>query len=125
MTLATVDRVAFDAWLAGYFAAWASNDPLEVERLFAPDAVYHYGPFGEPARGRPQIVANWIADGVPAEVEFRYDVLAVDDDVGVANWWVRQRQRPGDDELEMDGILVIRFDAGGKCVEHREWFHRR
>jgi len=24
--------------------------------------------------------------------------------------------------LEMDGILVVRFAADGRCVEHREWY---
>jgi hypothetical protein len=27
--------------------------------------------------------------------------------------------------LELDGILVLRFDAHGRCVEHLEWFDRR
>jgi hypothetical protein len=27
--------------------------------------------------------------------------------------------------LELDGILALRFDAQGRCVEHQEWFDRR
>jgi uncharacterized protein (TIGR02246 family) len=118
-------REDVEAWLAAYFAAWRSNDPDAVAALFAPDATYHYGPFREPAHGRERIVANWIADGPPASLEHRAEVLAVQGDTGVAHWWVRQVARAADQPLEMDGILVLRFDPDGRCVEHREWYASR
>ena len=33
-----MDQEAFERWLAGYFAAWVSNDPADVASLFAEDA---------------------------------------------------------------------------------------
>jgi ketosteroid isomerase-like protein len=121
-----ITRRQFAAWLDAYFAAWRSNEAAEVEALFAPDAVYSYGPFREPARGREQIVANWIADGAPLTAEARYEVLAVHGDLGIAHWNVRQKAYYyHEPTLELDGILVLRFDAHGRCVEHLEWFDRR
>ena len=69
-------------WLDAYFAAWRSNEAADVGALFAEDAVYSYGPFREPARGRPQIVANWVSGGAPLAVESRYEILAVNGDTG-------------------------------------------
>src|SRR4029453_1657043 len=51
-----MDLDAFRGWLRRYFAAWASNDPVEVSSLFAVDAVYSYGPFREETRGRAALV---------------------------------------------------------------------
>jgi ketosteroid isomerase-like protein len=113
-------------WLDAYFEAWRSNDGREVAALFAGDAVYSYGPFREPARGREQIVANWIADGPPLTVAHRYEILAVEGDTGIAHWNIKQKayyfHEPA---LEMDGILLLRFDDEGRCVELLEWFDRR
>ena len=121
-----ITRLELEKWLDAYFAAWRSNEAAEVEALFAPDAVYSYGPFREPARGREQIVANWVADGAPLSAEFRYEILAVHGDTGIAHWNVRQKAYYfHEPTLELDGILVLRFDADGRCVEHLEWFDRR
>jgi ketosteroid isomerase-like protein len=50
-----MDRAGFEGWLRRYFEAWVSNDPGDVEALFAEDALYWVGPFREPWVGRDQI----------------------------------------------------------------------
>lgn len=122
----SVYAAAFSHWLERYFAAWASNDAAAVEALFAPDAVYWYGPFREPARGARQIVANWVSGGRPLAFESRFEVLAQLPDGGIAHWWVGfdLREEPGR-RLEMDGILLIRLGPDGRCLEHREWYASR
>jgi ketosteroid isomerase-like protein len=122
----TITRRQLGEWLDAYFAAWRSNESADVEALFAEDAVYSYGPFRQPARGRERIVANWTAHGAPLSAESRYEILAVEGDMGIAHWNVCQKaQSPHEPTLELDGILVLRFDADGRCVEHLEWFDRR
>jgi hypothetical protein len=120
-----LDHEALDAWLNAYFAAWRSNQSDDVMALFAPNSAYYYGPFRERAVGRERIVENWISNGPPTSVEHSHEVLAVEGNLGVAHWWVRETRRPGDVPLELDGILVLRFDDSGRCLEHREWYHRR
>jgi ketosteroid isomerase-like protein len=113
-------------WLDAYFEAWRSNDRTEVASLFAPDAVFSYGPFREPARGREQIVANWVADGPPLTADHRYEILGVEGDTGIAHWNLRQKAYYfHEPTLEMDGILVLRFDDEGQCVEHLQWLDVR
>ena len=122
----TLTREHLTEWLDAYFDAWRSNEGSEVAKLFAEEAVYSYGPFREPARGRNQIVANWIADGAPLSAESQYEILSVGDDLGIVHWTVRQKAHDfHEPTLELDGILVLRFNAAGECVEHLEWFDRR
>ena len=121
-----VTRQHLTGWLDAYFEAWRSNDGTEVAKLFADDATYSYGPFREPARGRDQIVANWVADGPPLTVAYRYEILAVDGDTGIVHWNVRQKAYYfHEPTLELDGILVLQFGVDGRCVELLEWFDRR
>jgi hypothetical protein len=118
-----MDLERFRGWLDAYFAAWVSNDPDDVRKLFAEDAVYWWGPFREPAEGREAIVAAWV-DGPPqAQVEWSHEPFAVVGNRGMAHW----RVSCGDqgDRTEMDGILAIDFDENNRCVEHREWFDKR
>lgn len=120
-------RSDFDGWLTRYFGAWLTNDESEVAALFAEEAVYEYGPFREPARGRGEIVRNWAADPEgQREVRLSHEVLAVEGRTGVAHWRASYAARAGGSgRVEMDGVLVIEFDVDGRCIRHREWYARR
>ncbi len=83
-----VDLDTLRSWLERYFAAWESNDPAAVEALFAPEAVYSYGPFGPEAHGRDEIVRRWVEGGVQPGLRFAFEPLAVTGERGVAHWQV-------------------------------------
>ena len=119
-----VDLDDLRTWLDRYFAAWRSNDPSQVEALFAPHAVYSYGPFRDEARGRDEIVRRWVRGGEQPGLRCAFEPLAVEGDRGVAHW--RVSFDDGGGRSELDGILVLDFDDEGRCVLHREWYdHRR
>jgi SnoaL-like domain len=123
-----MDRARFEDWLRRYFDAWVSNHPVDVAALFTEDAVYWVGPFREPWVGRDQIVDRWTS-GRQEDVRAAFDVIAVDEETGVAHWNVTARtggdggQNEG--QTEWDGILTIAFAPDGRCREHREWFSQR
>ena len=50
---------AFEEWLTAYGAAWKARDPTLAIRIFAPDAHYHWTPFGPPKLGHSEIAAAW------------------------------------------------------------------
>jgi ketosteroid isomerase-like protein len=114
----------FERWLDGYFAAWISNDAGDVAALFVDDAVYSVGPFADAWTGRDEIVRRWIS-GAQEDVEYDYEILAVDGDTGIAHWNVKARNGGQAARTEWDGILLITFAPDGRCREHREWQVRR
>jgi len=118
-----MDEEAFVGWLELYFAAWTSNDPHDVAALFAPDAVYSYGPFRDEARGQQEIVRRWVGGGVQPGLRWSYEPLTVAGERGVANWRISFDADAG--RTEIDGILVLDFDDQGRCISHREWYERR
>lgn len=122
-----MDAEGLRDWLDAYGRAWISNDPDQVAALFAEDARYWTGPFGEPWEGRARIVAEWTSD--PAgqrDVTWEAEPLAALGNTGIAHWRVGYTPAAGPGtRVELDGILLLRFDGEDRCLEHREWYHRR
>ena len=119
-----MERDGFERWLDGYFAAWISNDADDVAALFVGDAVYSVGPFAAAWTGRDEIVRRWIG-GAQEDVEYAYEILAVEGDTGIAHWNVKATSEGQSARGEWDGILWITFAPDGRCREHREWLVRR
>jgi hypothetical protein len=123
----TISTNAFDGWLHRYFQAWKSNDPDDVRPLFAHDAVYYVDPFRKPTRGRDKIVDTWVSDPwSQSDQVFDYEILSVAGDTGLARWSGSVvRNTPPAARIELNGILQIEFDGGGRCRVHREWTVKR
>lgn len=120
-----MDAWEFDAWLANMGRAWEERDPDRAAELFADDALYYETPFSEPLRGREAIRAYW-AEVPEAQdnVSFRYEVVAVAGEVGIARWWASLDRVSSGVHAELDGVFVLTFSASGRCSEFREWWHR-
>jgi uncharacterized protein (TIGR02246 family) len=121
-----VDEQAVTAWLDGYSRAWESYDPERIGALFAEDAVYRYDPFDEPVRGREAIVASWLEErDDQGSYQGRYRPRRVAGDRAVANGYSRYFHPDGSLESEFDNLLLLRFDADGRCVDYREWYMKK
>lgn len=121
-----MDRTAVAEWLNKYVSAWKSYDPEDIGSLFSEDALYYYGPYQEPVRGRDAIVANWLdVEGrdAPGTYDANYTPVAVEGNVAVANgrslYFLEDRTTV---RTEYDNIFMIQFDDTGRCIEFREWY---
>ena len=116
----------FKDWLERYFTAWKTNQRELLDGLFADKAVYYFGPFREPSVGKQTIVKGWLASPPPDEMRYSCSPIAISEDTGVAHWNVVHHSTSKPDHfIEIDGILVIKFDAHWQCIEHKEWFLTR
>ncbi len=113
----------FESWIQGYIHAWTTNDAEDIGRLFAKEADYYTGPFDAPWQGRDAIIAGWLdrRDDF-RNVRFRYEILAVENDVGVMRGWTTYLGRP---LREYSNIWVVRFDGRELCTEFTEWWIER
>jgi len=122
-----MDETKFRSWLDAYGRAWEMGDAKGAMTLFAPAAAYHETPFDPPMVGLDAIHDYWKAGATESqrEVLFRYEVLSVAGDLGIARWTATFTRVPSGVVARLDGVLVARFDAGGRCTEFREWWHRQ
>jgi hypothetical protein len=106
-------------WMDGYRAAWESNDPTDIGRLFAEQGVYYTEPYAEPWRGRQSIVDNWIRKkDEPGDTEFTWRTLATDGDLAIVHGDTRYR----DPAQQYSNLWVIRMDPDGRATEFTEWW---
>ena len=120
------DTETFEGWLDAYGRAWETGDPEAAAELFSDDAAYHETPFDEPMRGREEIIEYW--SGVPryqGDIRFSYEILAASEGEGVAHWSADFLRLPARTPVRLDGILLAKLDADGRCTEFREWWHRQ
>jgi ketosteroid isomerase-like protein len=121
-----LDRAALESWLERYGAAWEARDAGAAGDIFAEDALYQETPFEEPHKGRAGIREYWsrvTAD--QRDIDFRFDVVPVTANTGVARWSAKFRLESTGDTLELDGVFVLEFAADGLCTSLREWWHIR
>ena len=112
-----------ETWVAGYVRAWESNDPAEIGRLFAADAVYYTAPFREPLRGRERIVADWLErKDEPGTWTFAFDVAAVGDELGIVHGKTEYAATGDNSAGTYSNLWEIRLDGEGRCVSFTEWW---
>jgi ketosteroid isomerase-like protein len=121
----TLDEL--DRWLGTYGRAWERKDADAFTGCFTDDALYAWGPWDKPLRGRDQIRDRFErATSRQQDVRFGHEPLAITPDGrGVARWWVSMNV-PEDEVVEEDeGVFLVTLDGDGLCSEFREWWNGR
>jgi ketosteroid isomerase-like protein len=110
-----IDPERLAAWIAGYEAAWRSNDESDVAALFTADATYRTEPHADPWRGRAEIVRQWLARrDAPGETRFHWRLLASDGDLAVVQGETSYPDRT------FSNLWLVRLDDRGACTEFTE-----
>ena len=120
-------RTDFERWLRAYGHAWKKGDPDAACQLFSRDAAYFETPFDIPMVGTAAIHRYWTegAKNAQTDVIFTATVIKVMGASGFAQWHASFRRVPSNAFVELDGVLLARFEGDMRCTEFREWWHRR
>lgn len=120
----TLDPEIFDAWLREYDRASRKNDGQASAALFSQNASYHETPFDEPMYGRDAIRKYWEAGAQTLkDKESEFEILAVQDNRGIARWCSRFTDINSGRRLVLDCLFVVEFDDNDLCCTFREWWH--
>ena len=121
-----MDEMIFKTWLEAYGRAWQERDPQAAAELYAENGTYQVTPFLQPLQGHEPIRDYW--DEVARtekDITFSYEILAIQEQFGIAHWRASFERTPPGLKTKLDGIFVIRLDANGKCTSLREWWHKQ
>ena len=108
-------------WVAGYVAAWQSNDPADIGALFTDDARYLTSPDAEPRVGRDAIVAGWLAD-LDEAGDWAFDWRIVHD---VDGFVVIQGRTNYPADRDYLNLWIVRLADDGRATEYTEWYMAR
>jgi len=121
-----MNEQAFVKWLTAYGQAWERRDPEAAARLFTEDAQYYETPFDEPFVGQSAIRDYWAdVPRLQTDITFRYELLSVNGDVGIARWQASFRRIKSRQHVQLDGILMVTMEDATRCRLFQEWWHRQ
>jgi ketosteroid isomerase-like protein len=107
-----------DNWIAGYRAAWESNDVEDIRALFTDDATYLTAPFREPWTGSDGIVSGWLeARDEPGAAAFSWELLGESGDRAFVQGKTEYR-----DAETYSNLWVIDFAEDGRASAFTEWW---
>jgi SnoaL-like domain len=110
-------------WVERYRVAWESNDPTDIGKLFAAEAIYRTEPYAQPWRGREEIVQKWLnARDEPGTTEFSFEPLARDETSSGVRHFIQGRTVYKDPARTYSNLWVIVLDSDGRCVDFTEWW---
>jgi ketosteroid isomerase-like protein len=119
-----LDEAMFAHWLSRYGRAWEARDAGRFAGLFSEDALYYRTPFEAPKKGRAEISDAFSkAVGRQRDIEFGARVLYVEARTGAAHWSCALTRVSSGRRVRIDGVLGAQFDADGRAVSFREWWH--
>lgn len=120
-----MNEQTFADWLDRYGHAWERRDPAAAADLFTEDALYYETPFDEPFAGRAAIRDYWTdVPRLQTGISFSYEILSVQEKVGIARWWAEFQRIGSGHRVRLDGIMVVTMAENGRCRLFQEWWHK-
>ena len=116
----------FKKWMEAYRQASEKGNLKAAAELFSQNAEYYETPFSNPIIGRDAIHRYWSeAAHAQKDVQFSYEILAVNGNLGVALWKGNFINVQSGSQVFLDGVLLVELNGHGQCTKMREWWHRR
>ncbi len=109
-------REAAQRWADVWERGWREHDADAITALYADGALWQQHPFREP---EPGYLARVFAEEESAECQFGRPI--VDGDQAAVRWTAQTRLVDGGTE-DLAGVSVLRFDASGLVLEHRDFW---
>jgi ketosteroid isomerase-like protein len=116
-------EAAAQRWAETWTRAWRERDLEAIASLYSDDALYRALAFRDPDRGLAG-VRRYLSENfaVESDVECWFGRPIVSGDRAAVEWWGSwiEDGKP----LTLAGMTVLRFDAAGRVVEHRDYWNQ-
>lgn len=114
---------SFEQWLNALGKAWINRNPKAAANICTENVLYFETPFDKPLTSRKEVEEIW--QEVPKyqrDIEFSYEIISVNQKVGIAKWLASFTRLPSGIKDTLDGIYVVKLDNNGLCKEFHQWW---
>jgi hypothetical protein len=109
-------------WRDTWQRAWPAKDVDAIVALYADSVPYRALAFREPDLGIAGVTRYLQTEfGVEDEIECRFGEPVVGGDRAAVEWWASWTESGR--ELTLAGATLLRFDADGLVVDHRDYWN--
>lgn len=115
----------FEDWLIKLKNIWETKKPEEIVNLCAEDFLWYESPFSEPYKTKEQLLRDWQGILDQENIAVSYQILNIENNIGIAQWHVVFTRLPSREAVELDGIFKVLLDEQGKCTEFRQWHNTK
>jgi hypothetical protein len=110
-------------WAETWQRAWPERDADAIVALYAAMVPYRALAFREPDQGLAGVRGYLEREfGVEQEIECRFGEPIVGGDRAAVEWWASWVEDGV--PLTLAGATVLRFDAGGLVIDHRDYWNQ-
>ena len=111
----------FESWFKKLKDIWEQKRPNEILNICADNFAWYETSFDKPYTSKEKLLNDW--QGILNQDNIKVDikVLAVNNDLGIANWKASFKRLPSNEKVVLDGIFAVRLNKEERCTEFRQW----
>jgi len=117
-------ELQFKNWLGKLMDIWTTKNPSGVLGLVAEKFIWYETPFDQLITTK-ELVQEWQTVLNQDEINVTYEILIIENNIGLAHWHATFTRLPSKAKAELDGIYKVTLDDNGKCTEFHQWYNSR
>jgi hypothetical protein len=110
-----INREFVKKWCESFKKYWYEKDIKKVCELFSKTEYYQETPFMKPFDNLNEIENEWQYIKNERIEEIKINILAIEDNVAIVNWYLKQNNDV------YDGIYEIKFNDSKECIYFKSW----
>ena len=118
-------ELQFKNWLEKLINIWSTRNPNGVLDLVAEQFIWHDAPFDKPITTKEDLLREWQSILNHGEINVTYEILSIENNIGIAHWHATFTRLPSGGKAELDGIYKVTLDENGKCTEFHQWYNSK
>ena len=118
-------KEVFNAWLNKLKSAWEGRNPEGAPALCAEKFIWYETPFTDPIKTKEGLLEEWKTILDHENVQFSYEIFSVNQNIGIAHWSATFTRISTKENVEMDGVFMIKLDEKGLCTEFHQWYNNK
>ena len=115
----------FKDWLEKLKNIWETRNPNGILDLVAEKFIWHETPFEKSITTKENLLQEWQAVLAQDEIKVTYEILNVENNIGIAHWNATFTRLSLNEKTELDGIFKINLNENGKCTEFHQWYNSK